>query len=37
VRSSRKVGNQRLIENIGIVWGFLETIVKKRHATRDCG
>jgi hypothetical protein len=30
VRSSRKVGNQRLIEDIGIVWGFLETIVKKK-------
>ncbi len=30
MRSSRKVGNQRLIEDIGIVWGFLETIVKKK-------
>jgi len=31
-----KFGDQRLIEDIGIVWRFLETIVKKRHATRDC-
>jgi hypothetical protein len=35
MKSSRKVGDQRLIEYIGIVWGFLETIVKTRHATKD--
>jgi len=33
----KESGNQRLIEDIGIVWGFLQTIVKERHATRDCG